>query len=185
MTFAHRWLDGLLAAAGRLRERYPELTLLLLGGREAERAALADQARALGFAVGDGAPNVAGRATVQLVPARPQAEVLRFLAAADALAIPDTVTDVTASPLKLFEYMALGQPLVLPAIPALHEIVPPALCHPFARRSLDGLTQALGNALAAAPDRGGAAARRALAAEHTYGRRAERILDVVARVARP
>jgi glycosyltransferase involved in cell wall biosynthesis len=119
---------------------------------------------------------------VVIVPPRPQAEVVGYLAAADVLAIPDTVTDVTASPLKLFEYLALGQPLALPAMPALHEIVPAGLCHAFVRRDLAGLTAALGAALAAAPDPAGATARRALAAEHTYGRRAERILDLVGRV---
>jgi glycosyltransferase involved in cell wall biosynthesis len=179
MTFAHRWLDGLLAAAARLGARHPGLTLVLVGGRDGERAALAAQARELGLAIaGDRAPRP-GAASVALVPPRPQAEVVRYLGAADVLAIPDTVTDVTASPLKLFEYLALGQPLVLPALPALHEIVPAALSHPFARRDLDGLTAALDGALAAAPDPGGAAARRAIAAEHTYGRRAERILEVV------
>ncbi len=184
MTFAHRWLDGLLAAAARLRERHPSLTLLLVGGRDAERAALAQQAAALGFAVGNGEATVhRPPSTVHLIPPRPQREIVRYLGAADALAIPDTVTDVTASPLKLFEYLALGQPLVLPALPALHEIVPPALCHPFARRDLDGLTAALAAALSAAPDQAGAQARRALAAQHTYGRRAERILAVVGRVA--
>ena len=191
MTFAHRWLDGLLAAAAQLRERHPNLTLLLVGGRDAERAALAQQAAALGFAVGNGEatvhrpPSTVHRppSTVHLIPPRPQREIVRYLGAADALAIPDTVTDVTASPLKLFEYLALGQPLVLPALPALHEIVPPALCHPFARRDLAGLTAALAVALSAAPDHAGAQARRALAAQHTYGRRAERILEVVARVA--
>jgi glycosyltransferase involved in cell wall biosynthesis len=173
MTFAHRWLDGLLDAVARLRPRHPGLTLLLVGGREAERAALAEQARRLEL----------GQA-VMIVPPRPQAEVVRYLGAADVLAIPDTVTDVTASPLKLFEYLALGQPLVLPAIPALHEIVPASLAHPFARRDLEGLTAALDAALGVAPDTAGSAARRALAAEHTYGRRAERILDVVRAVRR-
>ena len=180
MTFAHRWLDGLLAAVARLRERHPGLTLLLVGGREAERAALAARAGELGLPLAsDGR-----RSSVILVPPRPQAEVVRYLGAADVLAIPDTVTDVTASPLKLFEYLALGQPLVLPALPALHEIVPAQLSHPFARRDLDGLTAALDAALAVAPDEAGAAARRAIAAEHTYGRRAERILEVVRAVAR-
>jgi len=205
MTFAHRWLDGLLAAAARLRERHPGLTLLLVGGRDAERAALAQQAAELGFAVEHAGPTdnrqpttddqragyrlsaigyrLSAIPTIHLIPPRPQREIVRYLGAADALAIPDTVTDVTASPLKLFEYLALGQPLVLPALPALHEIVPPALCHPFARRDLDGLTAALAAALSAAPDHAGAQARRALAAQHTYGRRAERILEVVARVA--
>ena len=37
---------------------------------------------------------------------------------ADILAIPDTVTDVTASPLKLFEYMAMARPIISVALPA-------------------------------------------------------------------
>jgi glycosyltransferase involved in cell wall biosynthesis len=186
MTFAHRWLDGLLAAAARLRVSHPDLTLALVGGRDAEREALARQAADLGFTVarraGDdpGPPVPAG--TCLLVTPRPQAEVVGYLAAADALAIPDTVTDVTASPLKLFEYLALGLPMVLPSIPALHEIVPAGLCHPFERRDLDGLGAALDAALRDS-DPAAAAARRALAADHTYGRRAERILELVARVA--
>jgi glycosyltransferase involved in cell wall biosynthesis len=189
MTFAHRWLDGLLAAAARLRDRSPGLTLALVGGRERERAELAAVAAGLGLPVahrgpGDAASPVAS-GTVLLAAPRPQAEVVRYLAAADALAIPDTVTDVTASPLKLFEYLALGTPLLLPSIPALHEIVPADLAHAFPRRDLDGLTAALAAALASAPDEAGAAARRALAAEHTYGRRAERIIALVERLSAP
>lgn len=180
MTFAYRWLDGLLEAVARLRATHPRLLLVVVGGRPAERATLRRQAEGLGL----GAPAMGGGQTaVVFVEPRPQAEVARYLSAADALVIPDTVTDITASPLKLFEYLALGHPLALPDLPALREIVPPSLAHYFARRDLDGLTRALAAALAEGGDTPRAVARRDLARDHTYGRRAERILAVVDRVA--
>lgn len=184
MTFAHRWLDGLLDAAADIAGQFPGLTLLLVGGRDAERAALRRQAEGLGLALwqGDGPSPASARATLGLFGPHPQAEVLAYLGAADVLAIPDTVTDVTASPLKLFEYMALGQPIVLPDIPALGEIVPAQLGYTFARRDPAGLRAALAAALGAGANSANSAARRALALDHTYGRRAERILEVVERV---
>jgi len=180
MTFAHRWLEGLLESAASLRTDYPNLTLLMVGGRDHERAALRQRAAELGFPV-NGADARVAPGSCTFLPPRAQADVARYLLAADVLAIPDTVTDVTASPLKLFEYLALGQPLVLPALPALHEIVPADLCYPFVRRSLSGLTAALRAALQE-HDPTRSVARRTLASAHTYGRRAERILDLVARV---
>jgi glycosyltransferase involved in cell wall biosynthesis len=185
MTFAHRWLDGLLDAAASLAGRFPGLTLLLVGGRDAEREALRRQAEGLGLIIWEGqgvAPTTGDRLTLGLFGPRPQAEVLSFLGAANVLAIPDTVTDVTASPLKLFEYLALGQPMVLPDIQALHEIVPPQLGHTFARRDPTGLRVALAAALDSGDDVKGGVARRDVARDHTYGRRAERILEVVKRV---
>jgi glycosyltransferase involved in cell wall biosynthesis len=193
MTFAYRWLDGLLAAIAQMKATHPRLLLLVVGGRPAERAALQRQAEALGLSVADAqaitdqlhpVPNPQPPvADLVLVAPRPQAEVGRYLGAADALVIPDTVTDMTASPLKLFEYLALGQPLVLPDLPALQEIVPPDLGHYFPRRDLPGLMRALTAALDARNDTEQFAARRTLAQDHTYGRRAERILEVVQRVA--
>ncbi len=185
MTFAHRWLDGLVDAVARLAGSFPGLTLLLVGGRDAEREALRRQAEGLGFLVWQGegvAPESGPRPTLGLFGPRPQSEVLTFLGAANVLAIPDTVTDVTASPLKLFEYLALGQPMVLPDIPALREIVPPQLGHTFVRRNLASLQAALTAALTAGDDVRGGVARRDVARDHTYGRRAERILEVVERV---
>ncbi len=187
MTFAHRWLDGLVAAVQNLVAEHPNVVLVLVGGREAERAALREQATGLGWEIWEGEGELvahAERPTLGILAPRPQTEVLTVLGAADVLAIPDTVTDVTASPLKLFEYMALGQPIVLPEMPALAEIIPPSLSHTFPRRDLGGLTAALGAALAARDDRGANAARRELATDHTYARRAERIIEVVGTVGR-
>ena len=81
----------------------PTLRAVLVGGRPAEIAALREQALRLGLGEG-----------VVFTGPRPQDEVVRYLQAADVLAIPDTVTDVTASPLKLFEYLAVGRAVVLP-----------------------------------------------------------------------
>ncbi len=188
MTFAHRWLDGLLAAVSRLQAAHPRLQVLLVGGRPAERAALCQQAVELGLRVVDqtaGAPIQAQplqSAQIILTGAHPQVDVVRYLGAADVLVIPDTITDMTASPLKLFEYLALGHPLVLPDLPALREIVPGTLAHYFPRRDGAGLSQALAAALESCPDPTGAAARQRLAQDHTYSRRAQRILAVVAQV---
>jgi glycosyltransferase involved in cell wall biosynthesis len=89
----------------------PGARLILVGGRDAERTALAGQAQRLG--IGE---------RVTFIGTQPQDRVPLYLAAADVLVIPDTVTDVTASPLKLFEYMAMERAVVCPDLPALREI---------------------------------------------------------------
>jgi glycosyltransferase involved in cell wall biosynthesis len=167
MTFAYRWLEGLLDALALLAPGRPELRAALVGGRPQEVEALRQQATALGL-----------QDRVILTGQVDQPNVLRYLGAADALVIPDTMNDMTASPLKLFEYLALGQPIALPNITSLREIVPPHLGRYFPRRSVPDLAAALASAL---DDAGGAQGRRDLAADHTYARRAERILSVAAR----
>ncbi len=174
MTFAHRWLDGLLAAVAQLVPHHPQIGVVLVGGRPNEIATLREQATQLG--IGE---------RVHLVGALPQHAVVAYLNAADVLAIPDTVTDITASPLKLFEYLALGKPLVLPDLPALREVLPPVLGHYFPRRQREALVAALAAALAERHTTSTQAARRTLAQQHTYGRRAERILELVAQVSKP
>ncbi len=182
MTFAHRWLDGLLEVAANLAHRYAPLYLLLLGGRPAEVRELWAHAQNLGLQPVQNLPAGAPPPLVLLSGPRNQAAVPPYLGAADVLAIPDTVTDMTASPLKLFEYMALGAPIVLPELPALREILPAELAHSFPRRNPAGLQAALESALTSRADQQAAQARRKLAAEHTYGRRAERILALVDRI---
>ncbi len=183
MTFAHRWLDGLLAAAAQLSQQHAPLYLLLLGGRPAEVRELWAQAQNLGLHPLQDLPAGTAAPLVLLSGPRDQATLLPYLGAADVLAIPDTVTDMTASPLKLFEYMALGTPIVLPDLPALREILPAELAYSFPRRDLAGLRAALEAALADRDDQRAAQARRKLASEHTYGRRAERILALIDRIA--
>ena len=169
MTFAYRKLDLLLAAFAQLREQIPDARLALVGGRPAELAQLSEQARGLAI---EGAVIFAGQLA--------QERVLPYLHAADALVIPDTVTDVTASPLKLFEYLAAGRAVVLPDIPALAEVLPPAIGYYFARGDAGALAQALGDPQRPAREQAGLAA----VAPHTYGARAERILALAEALAR-
>ena len=170
MTFAYRSLDLLVAAFRSVWARHPLARLALVGGRPGEIAALETQARALGLG-----------ASVRLTGPRPQAEVRQWLQASDVLVIPDTVTDVTASPLKLFEYLAVERTVVLPDLPALKEVLPDELGYYFPRGDEDALARALLRALEdpTRPDRE-RRGREAVRA-HTYAARAERILAAARR----
>lgn len=169
-TFAYRGLDRLVAAFALLARQQPAALLYLVGGRPHEVNALRAQALALGVA-----------AQVVTTGALPQAAVPDYLGAADMLVVPDTVSDVTASPLKLFEYMASGRAVVCVDLPALREVLPAAAARFVQRGDTADLARALLE-LAADPLRrehmGQQAAEAAPA--WTYAARAQRVLDAVA-----
>ncbi len=170
MTFAYRGLDRLVSAFRAVLARHPEASLALVGGRAPEVEALAAQARALGL-----------QAAVRLVGPLPQEEVRPWLQAADVLTIPDTVSDVSASPLKLFEYLAMERVVILPDIPALREVLPESVGYYFRRGDEGALTaallRALGDPLRAARERAG----REAVIPHTYAARAARVLAAAGR----
>jgi glycosyltransferase involved in cell wall biosynthesis len=170
MTFSHRGIDRLLQAFDEVRRELPEARLALLGGRPAEIADLTRQGETLALG-----------SSVSWMGQLPQAEILPYLHAADALVIPDTVTDVTASPLKLFEYLAVGRAVVLPDIPALREILPTSIGYYFRRGDAPALARALVAALADPGRAQREKAGRDVVLAHTYAARAERILDLAAR----
>ena len=173
MTFSYRGIDRLIEAFALLHAEMPEARLALVGGRPAEIAQLRSQAANLGI---DRAVIWAGQLTRDAIPP--------FLHAADALVIPDTVTSVTASPLKLFEYLAAGRAVVLPDIPALAEVLAPEIGYYFRRGDTRALAAALRIALAdpGRPER--EQAGRAAVARHTYAARAADILALAEAVAR-
>ncbi|MCL6541725.1 MAG: glycosyltransferase [Roseiflexus sp.] len=169
LTFAYRGVDLLLNALVDT----PGARLILVGGRDAERTALAGQAQRLG--IGE---------RVTFIGTQPQDRVPLYLAAADVLVIPDTVTDVTASPLKLFEYMAMERAVVCPDLPALREITGGDGALHVPRGDVAALAAALRTLLDDSALRQTLAQRgRERVAPYTYTWRAARLIAVCERVA--
>lgn len=168
LTFSYRGLEHLVAAFARVGADYPRARLYLVGGRPAEVQPLRAQAAALGITERTHFP---GQVSLEEVP--------RYMGAADVLVIPGTVSDETASPLKMFESMAMGVPVISVDRPALREILPAGgalFVPPDDEPALEAaLRQVLAN-----PEEAAQRAARALAAvqQYTYRWRAERILHV-------
>ncbi len=168
LTFAYRGVDLLLEALVDV----PGARLILVGGRDQERAALAEQVQHLGLAE-----------RVLFAGVQPQDRVPVYLASADVLVIPGTVSDVTASPLKLFEYMAMERAVVCPDLPALREITGGDGALHIPRGDRAALAHALRLLLDDPVLRQTLAQRgRERVAPHTYTRRAERLIAVCERV---
>jgi glycosyltransferase involved in cell wall biosynthesis len=169
LTFAYRRLDLLVEAFAILSRQVDNALLLLVGGRPSEQAEIKTQAAKLGIS-----------ARVILAGAVPHEEAARYVQASDVLVIPDTVTGMTASPLKLFEYLGAGKPVVLKDMPALREIVSDDCAIFFPEGDAYALAEGL-RKLYDSP-----ALRDALGAcaldrsrLYTYRARAEKIADVV------
>jgi glycosyltransferase involved in cell wall biosynthesis len=169
LTFAYRRLDLLVEAFAKIAPMQDNIVLVLVGGRPGEVQELREQATRLGI-----------EKRVKLPGSVPHEEAARYLQASDVLVIPDTVTQLTASPLKLFEYMAAGKPIILKDMPALREIVDDESAIFFPEGDAEALAGAIEKlhrdpALA---ERLGANAK-AKSRAYTYRARAEKIIEVV------
>lgn len=129
LTFKYRGLDVLLHAFKAWND--PQSLLVLIGGRPFEVTELKTLAAELG-----------NTDRVRFIERQPAPVIAQYLAAADALVIPDTVTDATASPLKMFEYMAMSRPIVCVDRPALREILDDTALY-FPRGDVSALAQTL------------------------------------------
>ncbi len=106
------------------------------------------------------------------------AEVPHWLARADVLLLTGTAKNQDSNrytaPMKVFEYLATGKPIVASATEALQSLVPNNLviyCQPDNPEALvSAITQAL-------QEPGDSAARITFAREHTWHKRSQRILD--------
>lgn len=170
LTFMYRGLDVLLRAFKAWNN--PNAQLVLIGGRDFEITELQAQAHELGIA---SSVNFVGRTSLPTIS--------QYLAAADAVVIPDTVTDATASPLKMFEYMAMARPIVCVDRPALREIMGDSALY-FPRGEAGAFAQALETALQPGSQELGERARQRVA-QFTYTKRAEKIVRAADTVAKP
>ena len=117
-TYGGRGIEMLVRAAARM----PEVEFLIVGGRERDNALWREMARQ------EGAGNFRMEGFVA------QRQVASYLLASDVLVMPYssgvTIRDGTeagefTSPLKLFEYMAAGKPIVATGVPSVLEILRP------------------------------------------------------------
>lgn len=105
-------MEGLIYLMKELLPRFPELTVLMVGdGPERERLERA-------------AHEFQSSGRVIFTGARERSEIPQYLASIDiALAPAPPIKKYYYSPMKLFEYMASGRPLVAAAIGQMGEIV--------------------------------------------------------------
>ena len=146
----------------RLSAELPDATVLLVGpadGAERERLLRLD-----------------ARPNVRWVGHRPYGELPRYVAAFDVALIPYVENDYTRScfPLKLFEYLAAGKPVVAAGLPELRGMEPDVV--------VAGEPQEFFAAVRAALELRGetdVARRAALASENTWETRTDRLLGLV------
>lgn len=156
----------------------PDARARIIGGHAAEPDLARLQARARELGIAD---------RVEFTGFLPPGVIAAQLRAADALVLPNRATTISArytSPLKLFEYLAAGRPIVASDLPAIREILRDnenaRLVPPDDPRALADALRAvtLDPALAVRLARGAFDA----AAEYSWDRRAER-LEAVLRAA--
>jgi glycosyltransferase involved in cell wall biosynthesis len=135
-TFApYQGLDLLIEAATLVHAKIPEVVFLLVGGTEFELPHLTRLAEQRGLTD-----------ALQLHPRRPRREVADYLSLADVLVLP-RVTGENA-PLKIYEYMKSGKPIVATDIPAHRAVLSDQmaiLVRPEATGWAEGILQALQN----------------------------------------
>jgi glycosyltransferase involved in cell wall biosynthesis len=153
----------------------PELTinarLFMVGGGQEQIAFLQGRAAQLGVAE-----------QLEFVGHVPHHDVAGWLERSDVLVLPirpGAWADKYASPMKLFEYMATGRPMIVADVPTVREIVDEHSATFFRPDDAGSLARAL-EQIAANWEHALARAERArslLEQQYTYKHRAQRILD--------
>ena len=170
-------LDVALEAVARLRAQRPGLPITLdLYGRDFAEVPLRNRAVELGL--GD-AVTFHGRVPIEAVP--------RALAAADIGLAPTRRTQFTDFSLstKIFEYAAMGKPVVASRLPMVEATFPPGTVATYTAGDAGALASAIAGLVDDAPAREAAVARSmALVGELAWERVSERYLALLDGLAR-
>ena len=153
---AYQGLDLLFAAAAYVIERRPDVRFVLAGGRPDQIDAARADARAAGLA---DAVIFAGQ--------RPADEIPAFLDAADALVSPRS--SGTNTPLKIYQYLRSGRPIVATRLLTHTQVLDDAVAY-LSDATAEGFGAAILDALAD-PDRAravGARARQLAETKYSY-----------------
>jgi glycosyltransferase involved in cell wall biosynthesis len=153
---AYQGLDLLLAAAAYVTERRPDVRFVLAGGRPDQIDAARASARAAGL--GD---------AVIFAGQRPPDEIPAFLDAADALVSPRS--SGTNTPLKIYQYLRSGRPIVATRLLTHTQVLDDAVAY-LSDATPEGFGAAILEALAD-PDRAravGARARQLAETKYSY-----------------
>jgi glycosyltransferase involved in cell wall biosynthesis len=168
--FPWKGVYTLVESAGQL----PEAQFVIVGGIPEDVQALRS------FAASHQVTNV------QFVGHVPPTEVPLYQAAADVLVLPNSGREAISarysSPLKLFEYMAAGRPIVASGLPSIREILTDGLDALLVEPDdPDALANGIGRILSSAElaTSLGMAAQRKVA-DFTWQKRAQEILDFIA-----
>jgi glycosyltransferase involved in cell wall biosynthesis len=125
----YQGLAMLLAAIPRVRARFPEAVFVFVGGDDSSVARMREDADRLQL---NGALRLTGR--------RPRVEIPAYLAMADLLISPRVYGDNL--PLKVFDYLAAGRPIVATDLPAHRALLDESRAI-LAEPSADGLAQGI------------------------------------------
>jgi glycosyltransferase involved in cell wall biosynthesis len=148
--------EVLIDAMATVHERFPNAILLLVGGEPHQIGALQRRAADLGLAN-----------SIRMVGKRPVEQMPEFMALATVLASPRLEPHVT--PLKIYNYMASGRPIVATDLPTHTDVLDrnaAILVPPTADGLARGIMQVLDNP--AEGDRLGQRARYKSERDHTY-----------------
>ena len=118
---------------------------------------------------------------IHVVGHRPHAEIPLWQKAADVLVLPNTARDPVSrestSPMKLFEYMASERPVVASNLPSIAEILSHERGILVEADNPKALAQGIQKALTDAESPARAKRARAWVEDHTWEKRAKRILE--------